>query len=58
VRLTFFSTNLGTVTWPATVFWPGPTYAAPSFTAGPLKAVVVALEFLNSGNWLANASVY
>jgi len=55
-RITFTSTSF-TVNLPATVKWPGPTFAKPDFTAGPLKRVIMVVEY-DGTNFLANASVY
>jgi len=55
-RITVKNTAQG-ITFPATVKWPGPSFAPPSFTAGSLKIAIVVLEF-DGTNFLANASVY
>lgn len=55
-RMTFKNSN-NTVNFPSTVKWPGPTFAKPDFTAGPLKRVIVTVEY-DGTNYLANASVY
>lgn len=55
-RITFKASN-NAVTFPATVKWPGPTFAKPDFNAGTLKITVVVLEF-DGTNFLANAAVY
>ena len=55
-RITVKNTNQG-LTFPATVKWPGPSFAPPSFTAGSLKIAIVVLEY-DGTNYLANASVY
>jgi hypothetical protein len=55
-RITVKNTNQGLV-FPATVKWPGPSFAPPSFTAGSLKEAIVVLEY-DGTNFLANASVY
>jgi hypothetical protein len=56
-RITFLGTGLYSITLPASVKWPGPTYAAPNFTPGPLKKVVLVLEW-DGTHYLANAAVY
>ena len=56
-RITVKNTNQG-ITFPATVKWPGPSFAPPNFAAGPtLKEAIIVLEF-DGTNFLANASVY
>ena len=55
-RITVKNTAQG-ITFPATVKWPGPSFAPPSFTAGSLKIAIVVLEY-DGTNYLANASVY
>ena len=55
-RIIFKASN-NAVTFPATVKWPGPTFAKPDFNAGTLKITIVVLEF-DGTNFLANASVY
>ena len=55
-RITFKASN-NAVTFPATVKWPGPTFAKPDFNAGTLKITVVVLEY-DGTNYLANAAVY
>jgi len=55
-RITFKGTA-NAVTFPATVKWPGPTFAKPDFAAGPLDICVVVLEY-DGTNFLANAAVY
>ena len=49
---------INTVTWPASVKWPAPTFAPPAFDAGPEKRVIVVLEYGGATNYYANASVY
>jgi len=56
-RITVKNTNQG-ITFPATVKWPGPSFAPPNFAAGPtLKEAIIVLEY-DGANFLANASVY
>jgi hypothetical protein len=56
MRIFFYATTLGTVTWPSYVKWPGGA-AAPVLSSGPLKHAIVTI--CNNGTWaLANASVY
>jgi hypothetical protein len=55
MRIFFFATNLGTVTWPGYVRWPGGTI--PNLAAGTLKHAIVTI--CNNSSWaLGNASVY
>ena len=47
MRIFFFTTNLGTVTWPGYVRWPGGTI--PNLAAGTLKQAIVTI--CNNSNW-------
>lgn len=55
-RMTFLNTDNG-VSFPPTVRWPGPSFVAPDFAAGPLNKAIVTVEW-DGTNFLANASVY
>jgi hypothetical protein len=56
LRLAFRATNVGAVTWPAAVKWPGGT--VPDLASGTVKQAVVVLEAVTGGNLLANAAAY
>jgi len=56
-RITFLNTHSGPVNFPATVHWPGPTFAKPDFTAGPMKRAIVAITW-DSDAYLANVAVF
>lgn len=56
-RIIFLNTHAGPVNFPATVHWPGPTFAKPDFTAGPMKRAIVAITW-DTDAFLANVAVY
>jgi hypothetical protein len=57
LRIFVLQANNGTITWPASVIWPGGG-PAPSFTTGPLKQAIVALMNWGGSSIYANAAVY
>ena len=56
LRLYFYNTQLGAVTWPAGVIWPGGT--VPNLAAGPTKQALVALLTWGGATIMANVAVY